>query len=89
MKHSKSRPEKAFYSLNGHMTSSYIEMRTDDGQVGKSYISHAALGLDCATQKKHSSLDEVRTGVYNTRYADLMEAATCKWSELCPSQCTI
>lgn len=45
-----------------------------------SYVSHAALGLDCATQNKHSSLDEARTGVCNTRYGGLMEVATCKWS---------
>lgn len=61
-------------------SSSYTEMQNRWQTSGWSYVSHAALGLDCATQNRHSSLDEVRTGVCNTRYGGLMEAATCKWS---------
>lgn len=61
-------------------SSSYTEMQNRWQTSGWSYVSHAALGLDCATQNRHSSSDEVRTGGCNTRYGGLMEAATCKWS---------
>lgn len=56
-----------------------LKCKTDDRLGFGDYISHAALRLDCATQHKHSSLDEVAAGM-STRHGDLMEAATCNSS---------